>query len=211
MHVLASSARLAATLTLLGALGACSSTTTELTNVWKDPNANAVRFTKVLVVCMSKDLAFRRSVEDRIVSQINNGVASYTILSEDELRDRDKAKAKVKAEGFDGAIFVRLASVEKEQQYVPGTVYATGPYSPMWGAYGYGWGAAYTPGYVVESKLVQVTTNVYSVKDEKLLWASRSKTTDPSSVENLVDEVVDANAREMEKQGLIAPAPKKEG
>jgi hypothetical protein len=204
MRVLTSFARLAPTLTFLGVL-ACSTTTTELTNVWKDPAVSSIHFKKVLVVCMSKDIGFRRSVEDRIVSQIDNGVASYTILNEDELKDRDRAKAKVKAEGFDGAILTRVASVEKEQQYVPGTVYATpGPYSPMWGAYSYGWGAAYTPGYVVESKQVQVTTNIYSVPDEKLIWASRSQTTDPTSVDNLVDEVVDANVKEMEKQGLLS-------
>lgn len=204
MRALTSFARLAPTLTLLGGL-ACSSTTTELTNVWKDPSVSSIHFKKVLVVAMSKDIGFRRSVEDRIVSQINNGVASYTILTEEDLRDRDRAKAKVKAEGFDGAILTRVASVEKEQQYVPGTVYATpGPYSPMWGAYSYGWGAAYTPGYIVESKLVQVTTNIYSVADEKLIWASRSQTTDPSSIDNLVDQVVDANVREMEKQGLLS-------
>jgi len=49
-----------------------------------------------------------------------------------------------------------------------------------------------------------VTTNIYSVPDEKLIWASRSQTTDPTSVDNLVDEVVDANVKEMEKQGLLS-------
>jgi hypothetical protein len=201
----ASTGRLALVLTLVGTLAACSSTTTELTNVWRDPTVSSIHFNKVLVVCMSRDQGFRRTVEDRIVSDISNGVASYTILSEEELRDRDRAKAKVKELGFDGAVITRVAQVEKEQQYMPGTVYATpGPYSPMWGYWGYGWGTAYSPGYVVETQHVQVTTNVYSVKDEKLVWASRSKTTDPSSVTNLVDEVVDANATAMEKEGLLS-------
>jgi hypothetical protein len=43
MHVLASSARLVPALTLLGVL-ACSTTTTELTNVWKDPAVSSIHF-----------------------------------------------------------------------------------------------------------------------------------------------------------------------
>jgi len=65
----------------------------------------------VIAIAIAGSVFGEEAVRGRIVSQIDNGVASYTILNEDELKDRDRAKAKVKAEGFDGAILTRVASV----------------------------------------------------------------------------------------------------
>jgi hypothetical protein len=46
-------------------------------------------------------------------------------------------------------------------------------------------------------------TNVYSVADGKLLWASRSATYNPADVPRLVDEIAAATTAEMRKQKLI--------
>ena len=45
----------------------------------------------------------------------------------------------------------------------------------------------YDPGYVKEDQYVDFNINVYSVTDDKLLWASRSQTQNPSSVPSMVD------------------------
>jgi hypothetical protein len=52
--------------------------------------------------------------------------------------------------------------------------------------------------------VVAVETLIYSLKDDKLLWAGTSRTTNPDTLSDLVTEVADAVAKQAAKQGLIA-------
>jgi hypothetical protein len=187
-------------LTLLAACGP----TTEVLNSWADPSAGQVRFKKVINVCACKDEAMRRTVEDQLTRRITGSTPSYTVLSEDDLRDRDAARAKVEAGGYDGAVVMVLVSVDRTQTYVPGTAYAVpAPYTSMWGGWGYGYSTYYDPGYVDTDQLVDFNTNVYQVQGAKLIWASRTQTTDPTSVGSMVDEIISANIAEMKRQKVL--------
>jgi hypothetical protein len=195
--------RLIRSLVCLALLAACAPTT-EVLNSWADPSAGQVRFKKMLNVCACKDEAMRRTVEDQLTKRITGSTSSYTMLSQDDLRDRESAKAKVKAGGYDGAVVMVLVSVDRTQTYVPGSAYAVpAPYTSMYGGWGYGWSTYYDPGYVDTDQLVDFNTNVYRVQDEKLIWASRTQTTDPTSVGSMVDEIISANISEMKKQKVL--------
>jgi hypothetical protein len=190
-------------------LAGCATTSTQLTNSWKDPAASGVKFKKVLTVCACKDDGMRRTVEDRLAAAIQGSEPSYSVLSDDQLGDRERTKQALKDGGFDGVVMLRLVSVDKSQTYVPGSAYVvpTG-YHSMYGGWGYGgyaaYGAVYDPGYVREDQLVNFDTNIYRISDEKLLWASRSQTSNPKSVNTLIDEVIAETAKEMKKQGVIS-------
>jgi hypothetical protein len=195
--------RLIRSLVCLALLAACAPST-EVLNSWSDPSAGQVRFKKMLNVCACKDEAMRRTVEDQLTKRITGSTPSYTILSEDDLQDRESAKAKVKAGGYDGAVVMVLVSVDRTQTYVPGSAYAVpAPYTSMYGGWGYGWSTYYDPGYVDTDQLVDFNTNVYRVQDEKLIWASRTQTTDPTSVGSMVDEIISANIAEMKRQKVL--------
>jgi hypothetical protein len=195
--------RLIRSLVCLALLAACAPTT-EVLNSWADPSAGQVRFKKMLNVCACKDEAMRRTVEDQLTKRITGSTSSYTILSQDDLQDRESAKAKVKAGGYDGAVVMVLVSVDRTQTYVPGSAYAVpAPYTSMYGGWGYGWSTYYDPGYVDTDQLVDFNTNVYQVQGGKLLWASRTQTTDPTSVGSMVDEIISANISEMKKQKVL--------
>jgi hypothetical protein len=195
--------RLIRSLVCLALLAACAPTT-EVLNSWADPSAGQVRFKKMLNVCACKDEAMRRTVEDQLTKRITGSTSSYTILSQDDLQDRESAKAKVKAGGYDGAVVMVLVSVDRTQTYVPGSAYAVpAPYTSMYGGWGYGWSTYYDPGYVDTDQLVDFNTNVYRVQDEKLIWASRTQTTDPTSVGSMVDEIISANISEMKRQKVL--------
>jgi hypothetical protein len=195
--------RLIRSLVCLALLAACAPTT-EVLNSWADPSAGQVRFKKMLNVCACKDEAMRRTVEDQLTKRITGSTSSYTILSQDDLQDRESAKAKVKAGGYDGAVVMVLVSVDRTQTYVPGSAYAVpAPYTSMYGGWGYGWSTYYDPGYVDTDQLVDFNTNVYRVQDEKLIWASRTQTTDPTSVGSMVDEIISANISEMKKLQVL--------
>jgi hypothetical protein len=186
-------------------LTACGPST-EIVNSWRDPSAaGGIQFQKVITVCMCKETTNRRAVEDQLAKRIGpKATPSYTLISDDELRDRDAAKAKVEQGGFDGAVVMQLANVDKQMTYVPGTSYTVAtPYTSMWGGWGYGWSMAYDPGYYQQDQIVNFNTYVYSVPDQKLLWASQSQTTNPSSVPSMVDEIISATAAEMKKQKVL--------
>jgi hypothetical protein len=48
-----------------------------------------------------------------------------------------------------------------------------------------------------------VEANVYPVADDKLVWASRTRTKNPESVHQLVSEIVDATVKEMKRQKVL--------
>jgi len=50
---------------------------------------------------------------------------------------------------------------------------------------------------------VTVETLVYSLKQNKLLWAGQSKTTNPSKIDAFVRELAAGAANEMKKVGLL--------
>jgi hypothetical protein len=187
----------------------CATSTTQLVNTWKDPAASGTHFKKVLTVCACKDDGTRRTVEDQLAAAIKGSEPSYSVLSDEQLGSRERTKAALTAGGFDGVVMLRLVSVDKTQTYVPGQAYVVPVgYRSMYGGWGYGgyaaYGTVYDPGYVKQDQLVNFDTNIYRVADEKLLWASRSQTDNPSSVTQMIDEIIAETAKEMKKQGVIS-------
>jgi hypothetical protein len=177
-------------------LSACASTS--LVSTWRDPAVSSIHFDKVLVVMPSRDPAQRHSAEDELVRQLAPGRAtpSYTLFRENELGDREGLKQRAHEMGFDGLVVFRIAQVEKEATWVPGSYW--GPY------YAIGGWPYWDPGYVRTDTVVYVETDVYSVGDDRLVWAARSKTYDPRSLRSLVDEVSKSVSKQMKKQGLIS-------
>ncbi len=187
----------------LVALVACG-TSTKLTATWKAPDAQAVRFRKVLVAAQTREQATRRSLESHMVSRIANSQASYEVLTEDETRDAARAKVKIAAAGFDGAVVVRYVSSERQQTYVPGTTWwGPAPYGSFYGYWGYGWGAVYDPGYLRTDTVISLESHVYDIAQDKLLWASMSETVNPQSMQDLVNSLFDKTVAEMKRQKVI--------
>jgi hypothetical protein len=175
------------------AVGACSST--QMTNTWKDPAAAGTQLTKVAVVSLSKDEAIRRMAEDDVASQLGpRAVPSYSVLQGMDLKDRQAVKAKLMREGFDGALVMRFAGVT--EQVTPGW----GPYGTFDTYYDYAYGTVYGP--QVDTQ-VHVVSSLYSLKENKMIWAGTSQTFDPSSVKDVLDGVSKAVAKEVQKNRLI--------
>jgi|HubBroStandDraft_4_1064222.scaffolds.fasta_scaffold28981_2 hypothetical protein len=189
-------------------LAACASTT--FTSTWKAPDVQALNPAgkTIAAVFVARNESRRRSAEDLLAADISqhgaHGVAAYTLLPDDQRGDGEAARAKLKAAGIDGVVVMRVVGRDQRITYTPGYVMPAyyGAFGPYWG---YGWGAVYQPGYLQSDTVVSVETLVYSLTRDKLLWASTSRTTDPRGLDNLVTEVANATAKEMIRQGLLAP------
>ncbi len=184
---------------------------TKFVSTWSAPDQGAITFQKLAVVCLSSDKIMRRTVEDTLVSQIaqTKAVPSYSFVPDEELDDVDKVKRRVVAAGHDGALTMRLVAIEKERTRVS----TGGAYPHSYGRHGFsgyyhhGWGTAYHSTSVQVDTVAKVETHLYSLSDEKLIWAGLSKTFNPRSPESAVKEIARAVGRDLRKRGLI---PKEE-
>ncbi len=186
---------LAIAMMLLGAvLAGCAST--EIVSSWRDPAFTPAAFRKVLVVFQHPDPALRRSLENAMAAEIAQSTPAHAVFSDEEVRDIDRVKAKVREMGFDGTVIMRVVAVERETSLEPRNVHAwPGYYRHLWGYWGWGWGMVYEPYYLRTDRIVKVATHVYSVPDDKLVWASQSETFNPSSLRDAIVEVVRITSR----------------
>lgn len=196
----------AAAVALAVAPGAgCATTTTEIEQTWQAPSAAQTRFTKVLAVYAGKDVTVRRSAEDRLVQRLAaQGVTArpaYAVLTDAEIANLDAAKTKLRAQGFDGVVAMRVVDRETQVEYSPGTF--DGYWGVAWPYWGYGYGYGY-PGYAYTETIVRIETTAYSLDTNKLVWSALSATTDPASVGEMMNDVTQVVATELGRRGVVA-------
>lgn len=192
-------------LSLIGLMFSCSSST-KLEKSWADPsfNSSMAPFTKVLVIAPLRDQNSQRIAEDKIVKELKQGtvgVQSYGYLQPADTTIAS-VEGRLKKDGIDGVIVMRLTTIEKSVSYNQGTYYG-GYYGYRgYGYHGY-YGGGYAPGYYSEDKTFMVETNFYSVKDRKLLWSGTTSTLNPSSLDKSLDQIIYTIRYELQKKGII--------
>ncbi|SFD80753.1 hypothetical protein [Flavobacterium phragmitis] len=199
-------------------LSSCGSNTA-IVNSWRDPNITVAQenFKKVLVMALVKDEAARRTTENRIASSNPIFKTSYQYLNGTNLKLTKEQQLKIlQDENFDGVVTMRLVSKEKETSYVPGTytgMYYGGFDGMYTGMYGYGFGnwygmyspAFYDPGYYQETTSYMVETNIFSLKENKLIWTGTTKSQNVTDLGQTVDAIMQAVVKEMRKDGSLPP------
>jgi hypothetical protein len=180
------------------AIGGCAST--RISSTWRDPGVGPVQFERVVGVALTQDPTLRRMAEDEFVRKVGpaHAIAGYTIIPDDELKDRDAARKRIEAAGVDGAVVFRLVGVEKQERWVPPTSYGS-----AWSYWGWAGPMVSEPGYLTTDRVVEVETTAYRVSDARLIWAARSNTLNPADSHEVIDGVVDASIAAMRKDGLL--------
>jgi len=201
------SARMVASLLLLITLAACASTS--IRDSWVAPDVRGpLDFQKILVVFMDPNSATRNSAEDALVQRIGSdrAVASHTMLTGDMVQNaqanEQAIRSQISGAGFDAAVTMRMVDQQQQLTYTPGMVYPS-YYGGFYGFYGWGWGAAYAPGYLSANTVVSVETNLYTLDPDKLVWAGVTETFNPTQVSQMVNEIADAVARDLYNRKLI--------
>jgi hypothetical protein len=190
-------------------LSAVVSAGPKFVSTWKAPEAAGTSFAgkKVAALIISDDQDLRVSGEEALVRElaaagVPQGVASYRLVPREELRDPAKAKGWYERAGAEGVVAMRLVKADKRQTWSP-SMWSTPYYSSLWGYYGYGWGAVYDPGVTRTELVAVIETLIFSVPQNKLLWAGVTETTDPKGASRIIKDVVAGTVKEMKKQGLI--------
>lgn len=193
-------------------LSACAST--GFVSTWKAPDAQPVGNLdgrRVVAMVLARDASVRRAAEDTLSAELTAegaiGVPSYTLINDADVNDEAKARAAIEGAGVEAVVVLRPVAETQEIRSTP-TTYVGPTYGPRYGGfwggyYGYGWGAPYGGSEIRTDTIVTVETLIYSMGQNKLIWAAKSKTTNPDKVSSFVREVARAARKEMKKQGLL--------
>jgi hypothetical protein len=171
---------------------------THLTSTWTDPSVKASGFkpfNKVLVVAKLKDESGSRIAEDKIAAQFpkGNAVPSYSYLQQSDTVN-ELVDQKLKKDGFDGLVTMRLTGIDKSLYVEPGGYYGYyGFYGPHYG------------GYVSEDHTYMVETCIYSLANGKMLWSGTTSTLNPDNVGRAVDDILAAIKSNLTREGLMKP------
>ena len=199
-----------ALLSTLAFLNGCGPST-RIVNSWRDPDVvvHTNELHKFVVAALLKNESVRRETDDKMAS-LNPGkaVPSYKIFGSTQIKESDEYYMnKLKQEGYDGVVILRITKVDKDSRYVPGSYPAY--YGSWQGYYGVAWGGYYDPGYYTTDKTFYVEVNVYSLPRDKLVWTGVTATINPSSGNELFNAVINSVQQKMKDEGFLVTGPKK--
>ena len=209
--------RTARTVAVMAAvLTAAACATTSFQSTWKAPEVGPWNFrdAKVAALVISGDRGFRLPAEDELARQITAqgaaGVAAYTLVPDDAIRDQERSKALMEKAGVVGVVSMRVVRNEQRITSTPSTFWVGPPHSAFWGRPGWGrpgywgWGWSFASAPMIQTDtLVSVETLIFDLSRDKLVWVATSRTTNPSNVQGLVRDLSRAAASQLRRQGLI--------
>lgn len=181
---------------------------TKITSSWREPSKELKisNLKKVLVIALFKNKTTSHLAEDEMVRYLNGkGIVSYTYLFESfNKKNEDAVRTKIKNDGFDGAITMRLLDVDKETSYTRGRIDSYPDYYRSFTGYYLNSMSYYNePNYYTTTKIYKVETNVYSIKDDKIIWTGLTETTNPEGVDKMTKEITKVVFKQMIKEGFI--------
>lgn len=197
---------------LVAAVAACSSTPSFVSS-WRAPDAQPleIKGARVAAVVMVSSEASRRVAEDKLAQEITArggvGIPMYAIYPDTAPTNEPQARAALEKAGMLGVVVIRPVSADQEIVATPAT-YAQPTYRGYWdGYYGAGWGTpwgtAISASEIRTNTIVRVETLVYSLKQNKLVWAGQSRLANPSNIDRTIKQLSAAAALELQKQGLL--------
>jgi hypothetical protein len=179
-------------------LAACSSSSTDITDVVREPGTERFNFQRVAAIAIARDPALRRQAEDEMARQLGTkGVASYSVLTDEDLKNVDTVRSKLQSNNFDGAVTMEILSLDEERIDPRGSI--PDPYQAFGASGGVDRGIASD-----WEEVARVETQIFSVASGKLLWSAATKTFTPGQdPKQVVANVAKVIAKELRSTGLV--------
>ncbi len=186
-------------------LSACSAT--KLTDSWQAPTLHRNEMNNVLVVAMTDNITnrilFERGFVDALKANGITATASYDAIG-NSTPTKDSVTTYVKKNAIRYVVATGFGGAEVTHEQVPESVrtYYTGPYYPTYNGFWNNYANTITmtrDSYVDTKTTVMLTTSIYEVRSEKLVWVGRSSTFEIGSISyeagHLANQVVRNIAR----------------
>lgn len=200
---------LLATFLITGILFTSCGSGTKVIATWKNEQVQIGKIDKILLIGVAKDPWVRKMFEGELKEEFadNNVVAvsSLEIVSPDEKITKENFDLYFGNKDFDAVLITRVVAenIQKERVY---------NYTPSYGLYGgYGFHGYYnysigymnTPGYLIETKNVNLETNIFDVKSKQMAWSTISESFDVKKASDVIDPIVQLIVDAMANDGLI--------
>lgn len=185
---------------------ACGSGTKVLAT-WKNDQVKIDKINKILIIGIAKDPWVRKMYEGELkeeFAQYNvEAISSLEIVSPDEKISKENFDLYFGNKGFDAVIVTRTVAenIQKDQVY---------NYTPTHGLYGgYGFYGYYsysylnTPGYTIETRNLNIETNIFDVKSKEMVWSTISESFDVKKASDVIDPIVQLIVDKMAEDGFF--------
>lgn len=193
----------------------------ELTGSWKSSDFKGP-IKKVYIVGIAKSEMNRRVFEDSFSNHLfSMGVsteASYRDISTSQEVNKEILAKKMAEKGCDSVLLTRLIGQRKETVVNPGQVYGYHP-GPFYGGYGSyarpgyynSWGnyygqrydVIYEPATTTEFVVLTVESVMYDLRTEQLIWSAQFEMVLEGGLDKMVQNYVNAAAKDLKEKGLI--------
>jgi hypothetical protein len=198
-----------ATAVALAAVALSSCATTNMVQVWRDPNYAAQPVNRIFVVAIIPNDQYRVNFENAMAQAFRakgfDAATAASVFPPGQL-DKEAVQNFVREKNVDLVVVQRLVK-QTTTEYVPPSVAYVPPapyYGGWYGYYGYGYGAAYSPGYYTDETTVKAETNVYAAKDgEKLVWSGASSTFNFQDSQTAAQSSAAALVNDLIKAGIL--------
>jgi hypothetical protein len=164
---------------------------------WRNPNAPAQQFRRVLALGLSEKTAIRADFPGNTILLRPEGAQLSLNYLRTQVRDNQ----------IEAVVVSRLIKVEKTVTYIPG-----GPsfvpypyYGTFYGYYGSVYPMVYSPDYLREEKKVRIETNLYllSEGDGVLVWTGITDTFNPTDVDKAIGKLVKLLVKQMQSDAVL--------
>lgn len=183
---------------------------TRIVHRWVLTGVPEPRFQKMLVASILENFLVRQEFEDEMKKQLAKygveAIQSYMVLPPENEMMEAELKQRIKESSFDSVLVVRPKAVGK----VAHEAVTRGRYVPPEGYYTFWpyWKMAYGDFYPSSSFrkadiLVRVEFNLYSTRNEKLIWSGESDTLFSRDFEKLGKEYARTLVNQLQKDKLI--------
>lgn len=190
-----------------GMLIACSST--RLVSSWSEPTYQN-KINKVLVLGLAKNESIKRVYESTMARAFRDaGTEAHeagTTIPEAGENNREAIKAALVNKGYDTVLVTRMVSKKEETYFVPDRPYRV-PHPYYNGFYDYYmnvYPSVYAPGYMATDTIVSLETNIYELKEGKLIWAVVSESINVNDINKEVGVLSELFIKRLKKDGLLA-------
>lgn len=187
---------------------------------WKNPKENQ-QIGNVLVWAMFDKLEYQKPFEQYTAAYFNSrglkSMMSLSFLPPGKKYELNVLEQKFDSLGVDGILIVSYVNTDKSESYVPptATVYPDyygsyyGYYSWGYPMYAGGYNVVTSGGYWVTTSTINLKANLYSNKNNALLWSADITVTDPQYIDQVSNQIASNIYADWQNNGLLKMASKK--
>ena len=188
-------------------------TKTKVESKWRDEKYDDKKYSNIAVFAVFKSIPDNATFEKKVVAKATGMglkvTPSFAILQPDTAYKKEDVVNALALNKSDLVVIFKLIGTQKDKTYNPPTTsyypnyYA---YGPSVGYYDY-WYPAYrtttSAGYWSETAYYILEVMMFDVKDEKLIWSAKTKTTDPTNLTDMAESVLHSVLKELKSEGRM--------